>query len=292
MSHEKPSLGPPAFDFNYAGSKEINRVRLALFVCEGYMEGKRFANGTQHNISSPPLLFCLKSLLFTSLCIPKMETTDKTIAEQVAGRLSNPTPMQQVINPTPMQQQVINPTPMQQVIKPTPIQQAINPTPMQQALNPEFTNKFNQVPLQQLIKRDRGMMTLSDDNMMVKQIHETHAPDGREFNVRPLFQLVEDILNRATLTVDPLTSVKHCYSLSLFMAIHFVYYVAPFHPFTTSARHLFSKDLTSISKFYNNTSFEMLEKLPWGEILSFKKIITSTIYFVLLIKSLQLTNHN
>ncbi|RVW78585.1 Protein SIEVE ELEMENT OCCLUSION B [Vitis vinifera] len=47
---------------------------------------------------------------------------------------------------------------------------------------------------------------MSDDNMMVKQIHATHAPDGREFDVKPLFQLVEDILNRATPGVDPLIS--------------------------------------------------------------------------------------
>ena len=48
---------------------------------------------------------------------------------------------------------------------------------------------------------------MSDDNMMVKQIHSTHAPDGREFDVRPLFQLVEDILHRATPGVDPSISV-------------------------------------------------------------------------------------
>ena len=113
-----------------------------------------------------------------------METTNKAMAEQTA-------------NPTP-----------------TPTQQAVNPSPTQQVLKPEVITKLmNPVSLQQLIKRDRGMMTLSDDNMMLKQIHETHAPDGREFNVRPLFRLVEDILNRATLTVDPLTSVKHCFNL-------------------------------------------------------------------------------
>ena len=56
---------------------------------------------------------------------------------------------------------------------------------------------------------------MSDDNMMVKQIQATHAPDGREFDVRPLYQLVEDILNRATLAVDPSISVKHYYNFLL-----------------------------------------------------------------------------
>ncbi|KAJ6423996.1 hypothetical protein OIU84_024884 [Salix udensis] len=56
---------------------------------------------------------------------------------------------------------------------------------------------------QQLIKSDRGgMLTMSDDNVMMKQIVGTHAPDGREVDVTPLLHLVEDILKRATLQID------------------------------------------------------------------------------------------
>ncbi|CAL1358234.1 unnamed protein product [Linum trigynum] len=47
-----------------------------------------------------------------------------------------------------------------------------------------------------------NMMMMSDDNVMMKQIAATHAPDGREVDVKPLLVLVEDILNRATLQVD------------------------------------------------------------------------------------------
>ncbi|XP_065880033.1 protein SIEVE ELEMENT OCCLUSION B [Euphorbia lathyris] len=50
----------------------------------------------------------------------------------------------------------------------------------------------------QLIKSDRNMLALSDENSMMKQILTTHAPDGREFDVRPLLSIVEDILSRAT----------------------------------------------------------------------------------------------
>ncbi|KAB2085026.1 hypothetical protein ES319_A05G374200v1 [Gossypium barbadense] len=54
-----------------------------------------------------------------------------------------------------------------------------------------------------LIRSDCGsMLSMSDDNVMMKQILATHAPDGREFDVRPLLDLVEDILNRATQHVD------------------------------------------------------------------------------------------
>ncbi|XVE84075.1 hypothetical protein DITRI_Ditri16bG0139900 [Diplodiscus trichospermus] len=54
-----------------------------------------------------------------------------------------------------------------------------------------------------LIRADRGgILSMSDDNVMMKQILETHAPDGREVDVRPLLSLVEDILNRSTQHVD------------------------------------------------------------------------------------------
>lgn len=55
---------------------------------------------------------------------------------------------------------------------------------------------------QQLIKSDRGMVAMSDDNIMMKQIIGTHTPDGREVDVKPLFFIVQDILNRATFQVD------------------------------------------------------------------------------------------
>ncbi|KAJ6301864.1 hypothetical protein OIU77_016054 [Salix suchowensis] len=47
-----------------------------------------------------------------------------------------------------------------------------------------------------------SMLMMSDDNVVMKQIVETHAPDGREVDVKPLLHLVEDILKRATLQID------------------------------------------------------------------------------------------
>ncbi|RWW13681.1 hypothetical protein GW17_00022583 [Ensete ventricosum] len=52
-----------------------------------------------------------------------------------------------------------------------------------------------------LIKGDRHLYAKSDDSVVVKQILATHSPDGRDVDVRPLLQLVEDILQRATPTV-------------------------------------------------------------------------------------------
>lgn len=45
--------------------------------------------------------------------------------------------------------------------------------------------------------RDRHMFSTSDDNAMMKQVQATHAPDGREFAIKPLLYIIEDIFQRA-----------------------------------------------------------------------------------------------
>lgn len=42
------------------------------------------------------------------------------------------------------------------------------------------------------------MFLTSDDNAMMRHIEETHIPDGRDFDVKPLVQIIEDIVHRAT----------------------------------------------------------------------------------------------
>lgn len=41
-------------------------------------------------------------------------------------------------------------------------------------------------------------MFASDDNGIMKQIHAIHVPDGRDFDVKPLLRIVENILLRTT----------------------------------------------------------------------------------------------
>lgn len=45
---------------------------------------------------------------------------------------------------------------------------------------------------------DHHMFLTSDDNAMMRHIEETHIPDGRDFDVKPLVQIIEDIVHRAT----------------------------------------------------------------------------------------------
>ncbi|THF97047.1 protein SIEVE ELEMENT OCCLUSION B-like [Camellia sinensis] len=56
--------------------------------------------------------------------------------------------------------------------------------------------------MQQLIKTDRGSFMASDDTVMLKQIQTTHNPDGREIDIKSILLIVEDILSRATMTVE------------------------------------------------------------------------------------------
>ncbi|KAE8023572.1 hypothetical protein FH972_009250 [Carpinus fangiana] len=53
------------------------------------------------------------------------------------------------------------------------------------------------VPAQKPIRGDRSMFSSSDDNAMMKRILETHAPDGRDVDAKPLLQIIEDIFKRA-----------------------------------------------------------------------------------------------
>ncbi|KAK9104293.1 hypothetical protein Scep_021137 [Stephania cephalantha] len=49
-----------------------------------------------------------------------------------------------------------------------------------------------------LIKGDRHMFSSSDDGTIMKQILTTHAPDGRNVDVKPLLHVIEDILQRSS----------------------------------------------------------------------------------------------
>ncbi|KAK6930924.1 Sieve element occlusion, N-terminal [Dillenia turbinata] len=57
--------------------------------------------------------------------------------------------------------------------------------------------------MQTFNRGDRLMFTSSDDSAMMKQILSTHAPDGREFDVKPILHIVEDIFRRAQTQMLP-----------------------------------------------------------------------------------------
>ncbi|XVF16297.1 hypothetical protein REPUB_Repub10bG0019100 [Reevesia pubescens] len=122
--------------------------------------------------------------------------------------ISNPVAGQQLIStPVAGQQLISNPVAGQQLIsKPVAGQPHMgNPGANQAFINkPSITQALMKSPgaSNALIRGDRGGISMSDDNVMMNQIMTTHAPDGREVDVKPLLYLVEDILTRATQHVD------------------------------------------------------------------------------------------
>ncbi|KAL0906636.1 hypothetical protein M5K25_025147 [Dendrobium thyrsiflorum] len=50
------------------------------------------------------------------------------------------------------------------------------------------------------IKGDRHLFSSSDDSIVLKQMHETHKPEGRDIDVRPILRVVEDVFRRTTPT--------------------------------------------------------------------------------------------
>ncbi|XP_052197893.1 protein SIEVE ELEMENT OCCLUSION B-like isoform X2 [Diospyros lotus] len=82
-----------------------------------------------------------------------------------------------------------------------------NPPQLLRSSAPLMVNPSKYIPAaaasaQQLAMRgtgDRSMFLASEDSYTMKQIQEIHRPDGREIDVKPLFQLVEDIVSRASM---------------------------------------------------------------------------------------------
>ncbi|TMW88303.1 hypothetical protein EJD97_018736 [Solanum chilense] len=62
-------------------------------------------------------------------------------------------------------------------------------------INPRTSNLAARLPHR---RGDHHMFLTSDDNAMMKHIEETHIPDGRDFDVKPLVHIIEDIVHRAT----------------------------------------------------------------------------------------------
>ncbi|WOG96410.1 hypothetical protein DCAR_0415745 [Daucus carota subsp. sativus] len=55
--------------------------------------------------------------------------------------------------------------------------------------------------MQNLIKGGRSMFMSLDDNVMMRQVYDTHTPDGRAINVKPLFLIVEDIMASSNMSL-------------------------------------------------------------------------------------------
>ncbi|KAJ0771805.1 putative sieve element occlusion [Helianthus annuus] len=81
----------------------------------------------------------------------------------------------------------------------------MSPNPMHQQLlmapknNPMLNSTINPMT-QQLNQGERNsIFSASDDNVIMKQVLDTHLPDGTDVDVKPLVHIIEDILRHATI---------------------------------------------------------------------------------------------
>ncbi|MFQ6625102.1 hypothetical protein Gotur_003809, partial [Gossypium turneri] len=55
---------------------------------------------------------------------------------------------------------------------------------------------------QQLVRNERRMFVASDDGAMMKQIQSSHSPDGRVVDVKPILQVIENVLHHIIPNID------------------------------------------------------------------------------------------
>ena len=62
-----------------------------------------------------------------------------------------------------------------------------------------------------MLKQDGGernsIFSASDDSVIMKQVMDTHLPDGTDVDVKPLVHIVEEILRHATINADSTSPV-------------------------------------------------------------------------------------
>ncbi|XP_071711702.1 protein SIEVE ELEMENT OCCLUSION B-like [Rutidosis leptorrhynchoides] len=75
-----------------------------------------------------------------------------------------------------------------------------------------MTHAINEPPVhnpthQQLSRNVRNsIFSASDDDVIMRQVLGTHLPDGTDVDVKPLLNIVEDILHHSTINADPISS--------------------------------------------------------------------------------------
>ncbi|KAJ0905722.1 putative sieve element occlusion [Helianthus annuus] len=139
--------------------------------------------------------------------------------QPLLGRMTSPVAQQQLLGPmtNPVAQQLLgmSPNPMHQ-------QQLMGPKNNQMLnsmMNPMHTPRQHELmgpmhnPMMQQLNRgeSNSIFSASDDNVIMKQVLDTHLPDGTEVDVKPLVNIVEEILKhatiKATIDVDASTSM-------------------------------------------------------------------------------------
>ncbi|KAI3520726.1 hypothetical protein L1887_10176 [Cichorium endivia] len=124
--------------------------------------------------------------------------------QSLMGPLTNPVAQQLLgLSSNPMQQQLMAPqnNPM--------LNSMVNPMHNAAPHHQMVTPVHNPMIQQQNRGERNSIFSASDDNVIMKQVLDTHLPDGTDVDVKPLLDIVEDILRHATINVDSTSSTEH-----------------------------------------------------------------------------------
>lgn len=114
--------------------------------------------------------------------------------QPLMGPMANPVAQQLLgMSPNPMhQQQLMGP-------KNNPMLNSMN-NPMHTSRQHEMMGPMHNPMMQQLNRGERNsVFSASDDNVIIKQVVDTHLPDGLDVDVKPLVHIVEDIFRHSTI---------------------------------------------------------------------------------------------
>ncbi|KAI7741938.1 hypothetical protein M8C21_024317, partial [Ambrosia artemisiifolia] len=128
--------------------------------------------------------------------------------QPLLGPMTSPMAQQPLLGPmtNPVAQQLLgmspNPMHQQQLMGPKN-SHMLNPVmnPMHTPRQHEMMGHMHNPMMQQQMNRGEGnsIFSASDDNVIMKQVLNTHLPDGTEVDVKPLFHVVEEILKHANI---------------------------------------------------------------------------------------------
>nr|XP_043635173.1 protein SIEVE ELEMENT OCCLUSION B-like [Erigeron canadensis] len=128
--------------------------------------------------------------------------------QQLMGMGNNPMQQQQLMGPksNPMLNSMMNPmhTPLHAPMH-TPMH-----TPMHNPMQHEMgSHGYNPMIHPQNRSERNSIFSASDDNVIMKQVLDTHLPDGTDVDIRPLVHIVEEILRHATINAESTSLVGH-----------------------------------------------------------------------------------
>ncbi|CAI9272786.1 unnamed protein product [Lactuca saligna] len=134
---------------------------------------------------------------------PMQQQQPHLVAQQLLDLSSKPLQHLMGLRDKPMMNSMANPM-MNPMVNPMANTMHTTRLPNQMA-----TSVHNPLMHQQNRSKNNYIFSALDDNVITKQVVDTHLPDGNDVDVKPLLDIVEDIIRYATINVDSTSLAEH-----------------------------------------------------------------------------------